>query len=72
MDAVTVDGTVIDFAVVEPDGFKAGDVHPVLLAMPPGGQDRQTTEDVVDYLHKHNRIPTTVWLGSVAGQALNR
>ncbi len=48
MDAFTVDGTVIDFAVVEPDGFKAGDVHPVLLAMPPGGQDRQTTEDVVD------------------------
>ena len=48
MDAVTVDGTVIDFAVVEPDGFKAGDVRPVLLAMPPGGQDRQTTENVVD------------------------
>ena len=32
------DGTEIPFTLVVPDGFEMGDEHPVLLALPPGGQ----------------------------------
>jgi len=36
---VTIDGTTIDYVAVVPDGFQPGDTAPVLLALPPGGQD---------------------------------
>ena len=32
------DGTEIPFTLVVPEGFEMGDEHPVLLALPPGGQ----------------------------------
>ena len=43
---VTIDDTPIDYVTVTPDGFEVGDTAPVLLAMPPGGQDLSLTESV--------------------------
>ena len=39
--------TVIEYAVVEPAGFDPSKIYPALLALPPGGQDRATTEAVL-------------------------
>ena len=36
---VTVDDTSIEYMSIVPEGFSAGDVAPVLLALPPGAQD---------------------------------
>lgn len=36
---VTVDDVPIDYIALVPEGFTAGDTAPVLLALPPGGQD---------------------------------
>jgi predicted esterase len=38
------DGTRIDYAVVLPPGFDPAQSHPVLVALPPGGQDRDMVE----------------------------
>lgn len=44
---IDVQGTSIDIVVVVPDGFRRGDVAPVLLALPPGGQSLDLTESVM-------------------------
>lgn len=44
---VSIDGTTIDYVTVTPDGFTVGDTAPVLLAMPPGGQNLSLTESVI-------------------------
>lgn len=36
---VTIDGTVVSYISLVPEGFSIGDTAPVLLALPPGGQD---------------------------------
>ncbi len=45
---VTIDGTSVDYAVAVPAGFEVGDRAPVLLAMPPGGQDLALTTTIVE------------------------
>lgn len=39
-ESVEIDGVTVDYAVVVPQGFEPGGTYPVLLALPPGGQDR--------------------------------
>jgi len=46
------DGTNIAFTVVVPSGFDRTKTYPVLLAFPPGGQDQETTDSVVDRVWK--------------------
>ncbi len=38
------DGTEIPFTLVVPAGFETGDEHPVLLALPPGGQGQEEVD----------------------------
>lgn len=45
---IEIDGTTVDYVAVAPAGFKPGDTAPVLLAMPPGGQDLSLTRAIVD------------------------
>jgi len=46
------DGTTLHTTVVLPDGFDAMKTYPLLLALPPGGQDQETTDSVVDRVWK--------------------
>jgi acetyl esterase/lipase len=46
------DGTEIAYSIVLPDGFDAATTYPVLLALPPGGQDQQVVDDVIDRVWK--------------------
>ena len=46
------DGTKIAYSLVLPDGFDAGKSYPVLLALPPGGQDQEVVDSVVDGVWK--------------------
>ena len=55
---VTIDATEIDYVTVVPVGFETGDVAPVLLAFPPGGQDLAVTRSLVE--------------GTYLGEALSR
>ncbi len=41
---VAADGTRIEYAVVLPEGFDAARSYPVMVALPPGGQDRAMVE----------------------------
>ena len=50
--AVMADGTEIAYSVVLPDGFDAAKSYPVLLALPPGGQDQEVVDRVVDGVWK--------------------
>jgi pimeloyl-ACP methyl ester carboxylesterase len=45
--SVEVDGTTIEYVVVVPVGFEVGDLAPVVLALPPGGQDLAIAESLV-------------------------
>ena len=45
---VTIDGTVVDYVTVVPEGFEVGDEVPVLLAFPPGGQGFDLTRSLVE------------------------
>ncbi len=45
---VTIEGIDIDYVTVVPDGFEIGDTAPVLLALPPGGQDLAVTRSLVE------------------------
>ena len=44
---VTIDGVVVDYVTVVPEGFEIGDEAPVLLAFPPGGQSLDQTRSLV-------------------------
>jgi len=44
---VTIDGVVVDYVTVVPEGFEVGDEAPVLLAFPPGGQSLDQTRSLV-------------------------
>ena len=46
------DGTKLAYTLVLPDGFDPAKTYPVLLALPPGGQDQETTDSVVDRVWK--------------------
>ncbi|RLE23871.1 MAG: hypothetical protein DRJ50_05480 [Actinobacteria bacterium] len=43
---VSIDGAVVDYVTVVPDGFELGDEAPVLLAFPPGGQSLDQTRSL--------------------------
>lgn len=45
---VAINGTTIDYVTVVPADFAAGDSVPVMLAMPPGQQDLDLTQSVVE------------------------
>lgn len=47
-DTTLVGGDSIEFALVLPDGYVEGEPSPVLLAMPPGGQDLDLTTRLVE------------------------
>jgi pimeloyl-ACP methyl ester carboxylesterase len=49
---VMSDATKLDYTLVLPDGFDPAKTYPVLLALPPGGQDQETTDAVVDRVWK--------------------
>lgn len=44
---VVIDGTVVEYITLVPSGFVAGDTAPVLLALPPGGQDASLATSIV-------------------------
>lgn len=46
--AVMPDGTAISYSVVLPVGFDPARWYPVLLALPPGGQDQEVVDSVID------------------------
>ena len=50
--AVMSDGTKLAYTLVLPTGFDATKTYPLLLALPPGGQDQETTDAVVDRVWK--------------------
>jgi pimeloyl-ACP methyl ester carboxylesterase len=50
--AVMADGTVIAYSVVLPENFDAAESYPVLLALPPGGQDQEVVDKVIDGVWK--------------------
>jgi|SRR5688572_23633438 len=39
-----LDGTLLDYAVVLPEDFRAGQTYPILLAMPPGEQNKKLAD----------------------------
>ena len=45
--AVEIDGVMIDYVTFVPDGFSIGDEAPLLLALPPGGQDLDLARGVM-------------------------
>jgi pimeloyl-ACP methyl ester carboxylesterase len=50
--AIMSDGTKLAYTLVLPAGFDPAKTYPVLLALPPGGQDQETTDSVVDRVWK--------------------
>lgn len=50
--AVMPDGTELHYTLVLPDGFDPAKTYPVLLALPPGGQDQEVVDSVVDRVWK--------------------
>jgi predicted peptidase len=46
-ESVVIDGTTLEYAVSLPDGFDAKNDYPILLALPPGGQDKALTGQVM-------------------------
>jgi predicted esterase len=49
---VEIDGTALDYVIVVPAGFELGDTAPVLLALPPGGQDLALTQSIVNGVYQ--------------------
>lgn len=43
------DGSTLEYAEVLPEDFDAEQEYPILLAMPPGGQDKAVTEAVMEF-----------------------
>jgi acetyl esterase/lipase len=50
--ATMADGTKLASTLVLPAGFDAAKTYPVLLALPPGGQDQDVVDSVVDGVWK--------------------
>ncbi len=50
--AVMTDGTVIAYSIVLPEHFDPATLYPVLLALPPGGQDQEVVDRVLDSVWK--------------------
>jgi poly(3-hydroxybutyrate) depolymerase len=50
--AVMADGTELAYSIVLPQHFDAAKLYPVLLALPPGGQDQQVVDSVLDRVWK--------------------
>lgn len=50
--AAMSDGTRLAYTLVLPDGFDAAKSYPVLIALPPGGQDQEVVDSVVDRVWK--------------------
>lgn len=46
--SVEIDGTTVEYATSVPAGFEIGSIAPVLLALPPGGQDLALARRLVD------------------------
>ena len=53
---IEIDGVLVDYVSVVPDGFRRGDTAPVLFAFPPGGQDIGTTEAVTDSVYRSEAV----------------
>jgi pimeloyl-ACP methyl ester carboxylesterase len=50
--AVMADGTVIAYSLVLPQNFDHAESYPVLLALPPGGQDQEVVDNVIERVWK--------------------
>jgi pimeloyl-ACP methyl ester carboxylesterase len=48
LEFTTADGTVIDYILLVPDGRNVGQPGKVLLTFPPGGQDIELTQQIVE------------------------
>lgn len=53
---LTLDGKTVDYVTVTPVGFEQGDTAPVMLAFPPGGQDPQLTQSVVEQIYRDEAL----------------
>jgi pimeloyl-ACP methyl ester carboxylesterase len=53
---LTLDGKTVDYVTVTPAGFEQGDTAPVMLAFPPGGQDPQLTQSVVEQVYRDEAL----------------
>ena len=53
---LTLDGKTVDYVTVTPAGFEQGDSAPVMLAFPPGGQDPQLTQSVVEQIYRDEAL----------------
>ena len=49
-ESVTVDGTPLEYAVTVPESYDPAKTYRVLLALPPGGQDKALTRQVMERL----------------------
>lgn len=54
--AIDVDGTTVDYLITLPEGFAIGDTAPVLLALPPGGQNLEITTNVANAVYHSEAI----------------
>jgi poly(3-hydroxybutyrate) depolymerase len=50
--ATMSDGTKLAYTLVLPAGFDGAKTYPVLLALPPGGQDQEVVDNVIDRVWK--------------------
>ena len=50
--AVMSDGTEIAYSIVLPESFDPAKSYPMLLALPPGGQDQEVVDSVLDRVWK--------------------
>lgn len=53
---VQLDDTVVDYVTIVPEGFELGDSAPVVLAMPPGGQDLAVTAGVAESTYRTEAV----------------
>lgn len=49
-ESVTVDGATLEYVVTVPELYDPAKTYPVLLALPPGGQDKALTGQVMERL----------------------
>lgn len=47
-DVKLPDGGKLTYTIVRPDGFVPGDVYPVILLLPPGGQEQRMADDALN------------------------
>ena len=53
---IDIDGESVDYLITLPEGFAVGDTAPVLLALPPGGQDLEITRNTANAVYHREAI----------------